>query len=126
MIKDKRKKGSLRNKAFSEYSERSKRGIKNQLKLQVALNFLGLYELIPTKVEYCNHLERSYETKSLIDEHELMDSFVTEEVDELTNDQLDNVSLSMYVVDKFQISDKACQELSFQAKDLPSTYSIEK
>ena len=128
MIKDKRKKGCLRNKAFSEYSERSRRGIKNQLKsdCQVALDFLGLYELSPTKVEYYNYLEGSSETMSLIDEHELMGTFVTEEVDELTDDQLDNVSLLIYVKDKFQISDKAWQELSFQAKDLPSTYSIKK
>ena len=46
----------------------------------------GLYELIPTKVEYYNHLEGSYETMSLIDEHELIDLFVTEEADELTDD----------------------------------------
>ena len=109
MIKDKRKKGCLRNKAFSENLERSKRRIKNQLKsdCQVALDFLGLYELIPTKVKYYNNLEGSYETMSLIDEHELMNSFVTEEVDVLTDDQLDNVFLLMYVRDKFQISDKA-------------------
>ena len=103
MIKDKRKKGCLRNKAFSEYSERSKRRVKNQLKSdwQVASDFLGLYELIPTKVEYYNHLEGLYETMSLIDEHELMDSFVTKDIDELTDDQLDNVSLLMYAKDKF-------------------------
>ena len=32
----------------------------------------------------------------------------------------------LYVKDKFQISDKAWQELSVQAKDLPSKYSIKK
>ena len=77
-------------------------------------------------MENYNHLEGSYETMSLIDKHELMDSFVAEEVDELTDDQLDNVSLLIYVKDKCQISDKAWQELSFQFKDLPSTYSIKK
>ena len=93
VTKDQRQKSCLKNKnkAFSEYSERSRRRIKNVLKsdCQVALDFLGLYELIPTKVEYYNHLEGSYESITLIDEAELKDSTIIDEAhDEITNEQL--------------------------------------
>ena len=134
MIRKQRKSGGFRNKSkpFSEYSLRHKRRVKSELKseCQVALDFLGLYELIPTKVEYYNHLEGSYEMVNLVDESELDSSLInddsTEVRDEITDEQLDNVFLMLYVKDKFQISDKAWQDLSVQAKDLPSKYSIKK
>ena len=134
MIRKQRKNGGFRNKSkpFSEYSLRHKHRIKSELKseCQVALDFLGLYEMIPTKVEYYNHLEGSYEIVNLVDESELDSSLIsddsTEVRDEITDEQLDNVFLMLYVKDKFQISDKAWQELSVQAKDLPSKYSIKK
>ena len=108
MIKDQRQKSCLKkkNKAFSEYSERSRRRIKNILKsdCQVALDFLGLYELIPTKVEYYNYLQGSYETLTLIDEAELKDSTIIDEVhDEITDKQLDNVYLLLHVTCERQI-----------------------
>ena len=72
-------------------------------------------------------MEGSYETLTLIDEAELKDSTIIDEAhDEITDEQLDNVYLLLYVKDQFQISDKAWHELSVQTKDLPSTYSIKK
>ena len=111
---------------------RHKHRIKSELKseCQVAFDFLCLNELVPTKVEYYNHLEGSYEMVNLVDESELDSSLIsddsTEVRDEITDEELDNVFLLLYVKNKFQISDKACQELSVQAKDLPSKYSIKK
>ena len=94
----------------------------------MALDFLGLFDLIPTKVEFYNHIDGAYESVCLINENELESSFMhdLEVTDEITDEQLDNVHLLLYIKDKFQISDKAWHELAMKSKDLPTSYGIKK
>ena len=54
--------------SYSEYSERSKYRIRNELKeeCQSALNFLGLLDLVPFKVTFYDPVEESFDSFSLI------------------------------------------------------------
>ena len=134
IIKKQRKaegrKAKPKHQSFSDYSERSKRRIRQEIKseCQVALDFLGLFDLIPAKVEFYNHIDGAYESVCLINENELESSFMhdLEVTDEITDEQLDNVHLLLYIKDKFQISDKAWHELAMKSKDLPTSYGIKK
>ena len=114
------RKAKPKHQSFSDYSKRSKRRIRQEIKseCQVALDFLGLFDLIPTKVEFYNHIDGAYESVCLINENELESSFMhdLEVTDEIPNEQLDNVHLLLYIKDKFQISDKAWHELAMKSK----------
>ena len=55
-------------KIFSSYSACHQANFKEEC--QSALSFLGLYDLLPTKVEYFNFEQQRYVTISLIDDNE--------------------------------------------------------
>jgi len=63
VIKQKRRRGKEKGKTFQDYSARSRRRMRRQITndCQEALNFLGLYELIPTRVKYYNIITHSIE-----------------------------------------------------------------
>lgn len=45
---------------------------------------------------------------------------------ELTNDDLDNINMWLYLKDKFNISNEAWHEIAMAANGVPNTYSIKK
>ncbi len=65
-IKQQRKQRVIKHsrKSFSDYSARSKYQIRNELRgeCQAALDFIGVYDLIPTKVEYYDPFAQLHET----------------------------------------------------------------
>ena len=79
--------------------------IKNEF--ATALNILGLYDLVPTKVEVFNMNENKYEVISLLDDDEFVKNADIIEDDNLnhtlTDSELDDISLMLYVKDKFMI-----------------------
>lgn len=81
------------------------------------LSFLGLYNFIATKID-----TNQYETFNLVGEGEL--TFTESDPKELTNDDLDNINMWLYLKDKFNISKEAWHEISMKANGVPNTYSI--
>jgi len=81
------------------------------------LSFLGLYNFIATKID-----TNQYETFNLVGEGEL--TFTESDPKELTNDDLDNINMWLYLKDKFNISNEAWHEISMKANGVPNTYSI--
>ena len=121
--------GKEHNKSYSEYSEKQRRRIRKSIwdECETALGFLGLYDLTLTKVEFYNFEEGKHEVVSLMDDQEFMENSLVLEHSEnttLTDNQLDDISLMLYVKDKFHISDLAWRELSQLANDVPSLYSL--
>lgn len=66
--------GPEKKKTFTDYSQRHKVRIRQQMKdtSHATLSFLGLYDLISTKVEVFNTETQQYETFSLVDHDELL------------------------------------------------------
>ena len=65
-----------------------------------------------------------YETFNLVGEGEL--TFTESDPKELTNDDLDNINMWLYLRDKFNISNEAWHEITMKANGVPNTYSIKK
>ena len=59
-------------RSFGDYSGRSKYRVKQELKTecQSAMSFIGLHDLIPTKVEYFDLLSQSRDCLCLLDDDE--------------------------------------------------------
>ena len=114
------------NKKFNDYSKHHQKRIKNQLKeeCQTTLSFLGLYNFIATKIEVLNTDTNQCETFNLVGEGER--TFTGSDPKELTNDDLDNINMWLYLKDKFNISNEARHEIAMKANDVPNTYSIKK
>ena len=70
----KRVRGKTLNKSFSDYSDRQKIRIKNTIKeeCQTTLTFLGLYNLVPAKVEIYNEEQNKMEVIPLLDDDEFL------------------------------------------------------
>ena len=101
--------------------------MKKELKAecQSAPDFLNLYDLTPTKVEYFNYEESKYETFCLMDETE----FLINKQDEnqcITDDDIDEINHLLYVKDKFNISDSAWREILAKSSDLSPLTAIKK
>ena len=79
-------------------------------------------------MEFYNHIDGAYKSVCLINENELESSFMQdlEVTDEITDEQLHNVHLLLYIKDKLQISDKAWHELAMTPRDLPNSYDSKK
>ena len=115
-------------RSFGDYSEHSKYRIKQELKTecQSALSFIGLHDLIATKVEYFDPLSQSHDCLCLIDDDEMTACITEPPSSTMDAKKLDDVLFLLYLKEKFNISNRAWQELSFICKDLPSTYSLKK
>ena len=70
----KRVRGKTLNKSFSDYSDRQKIRIKKTIKeeCQTTLTFLGLYNLVPAKVEIYNEEQNKMEVIPLLDDDEFL------------------------------------------------------
>lgn len=93
--------------------------MKRQLKEEchATLSFLGLYDYVATKVEVYNEDTGKHETFRLLEEDEL--PFTENEEKEMTNQEVDDLNMWLYLKDKFNISNEAWHELSAKAKDFP-------
>lgn len=91
---------------------------------QATLSFLGLYNFIATKREVLNSETQQYETISVVgdDELQLMDS----DPKEITDSDLDDINMWIYIKDKFNISNEALHELAMKCQDMPTKYKITK
>ena len=91
-------------KQFTDYTKqhqaRIRRGFKEDC--HSALSFLGLYNFIATKVEVFNNDSQQYETISLAEEGQL--HLLKSESIELTDDNIDDINMWVYIKDKFNIS----------------------
>ena len=120
--KNKNTRGPQKKKKFTEYTRQHQARIRKQIKedCQSTLSFLGLHNFIATKVEVFNSDTNQYETFQLVDD----DIVFTDNIQELTDDDMDNINLWIYVKDKFNISNEAWHELSMKSKSIPNMYSI--
>lgn len=66
----------------------------------------------------------NYETFSLIDDEELEHFDCSTK--EISDDDMDNLNMWLYLKDKFQISNEARGELSRSAKEVPNLYKMTK
>ena len=66
-----------------------------------------------------------YETFNLVEGENGLE-FTESETRELTNDDLDNINMWLYLKDKFNISNEAWHEISMKAVDVPSKHAIGK
>ena len=118
--------GLDKNKTFEDYTKRHQNSILQNAKeeCQAALSFLGLYDHIATKVEVLNVETNNYETFSLINDDELEHFDISNQ--DVSESDLDNLNMWLYLKDKFQISHEAWGELSKSAKGMPNLYQIAK
>ena len=117
---EKRSRGPAKKKSFRKYTRQHQACVKNQLKEQchATLSFLGRYDYVATKVEVYNEDTGKHETFSLLEEGEL--PFTENEEKEMTDEELDDLNMWMYLKDKFNISNEAWREFSVKAKDVPT------
>ena len=116
-------------KSLASYSQRSKYKIKKELKSEIAcaLEFIGMYDLVPSRVTYYDPVDNKSDTIVLIDQEELCSQFQDQCIrnDAAENaDALDNVHMLLYIKDKFNISNRAWHELASLSTGLPSNYSL--
>ena len=99
--------GPNKSKKFSDYTKqhqaRIRRGFKEDC--HSALSFLGLYDFIATKVEIFNNDTQQYETISLVEEGDLQ--LLETEPNELTDNDIDDINMWVYLKDKFNISKRS-------------------
>lgn len=126
VIKNGKKGRGPAKKKFNDYSKHHQKRIKNLLKeeCQSTLSFLGLYNFIATKIKVLNTDTNQYETFNLVGEGEL--TLTESDPKELTNDDLDNINMWLYLKDKFNISNETWHEISMKANGVPNAYSINK
>lgn len=107
-------------KKFNDHSKHHQKRIKNPLKeeCQTTLSFLRLYNFIATKIEVLNTDNNQHETFNLVEEGEL--SFTESDPKELTNDDLDNINVGLYLKDKFNISHEPCMKLPSKPMTFPT------
>ena len=117
---EKRSRGPAKKKSFGKYTRQHQARVKNQLKEQchATLSFLGLYDYVATKIDIYNEDTGKHETFSLLEEGEL--PFTDNKEKEMTDEELDDLNMWMYLKDKFNISNEAWREFSVKAKDIPT------
>ena len=125
-MQKKGRRGPSKHKKFSQYTKQHQGRIKMGMKedCRATLSFLGLYNFIATKVEVLNNETQEYETISLIEDGEL--PLLDSEPKEVTDRDLDDINMWIYIKDKFIISNEAWHELAMKCKDMPTKYKIAK
>ena len=121
-MQKKGQRGPNKSKRFTDYTKqhqaRLRRGFKEDS--HSALSFLGLYNFIATKVEVFNNDTQQYETISLVEEGELQ---LLETEPKLTDNNIDDICMWVYLKDKFNISNEAWHELTMKCKNMPTKYA---
>ena len=129
IIKLRRQKGGRgpqKAKSFADYTPQHQSRIRKQLveDCQATLSFVGLYNFIATKVEVFNEDTQTYETFHLLDEESELQ--LTDEQEQVTDQDIDNINLLLYIKERFNISDLAWHELSVKLKEMPNLFSLKK
>ena len=83
-----------------------------------------VYIIVATKVDVFNEDTGKLETFSLLEEGEL--PFIDNTEKEMTDKELDDLNMWMYLKDNFNISNEAWREFSVKAKDMPKLSQITK
>ena len=83
-----------------------------------------MYDFIATKVDVYNSDTEQCETFSLTDQTEiqLKENIPTE----LTDEDIDDINMWIYIKDKFNISNEAWHGLAMKTKQIPNIYKVEK
>ena len=125
-MQKKGQRGPNKQNKFTDYTKQHQARIRKGFieDCQSALSFLGLYNFIATKFEVFNNDSHQYETISLVEEGEMQ--LLDSEPQELTDNDLDDINMWVYIKDKFNISNEAWHELAMKCKDLPTKYKIYK
>ena len=79
---------------------------------ETSLSFLGLHYFVGTKIEIFNENTHEYETLNLVDEEHIQTSSQTEE---LTNENIDEVNLPLYIKERFDVSNEAYHKLQMSS-----------
>ena len=82
---------------------------------------------MPAKVEIYDEEQNKMEVIPLLDDDEFLTNIGSLDKDSdasLTDQQIDDIMLMLYVEDRFQVSDQVWHELSQLAGDIPSLYGI--
>lgn len=89
---------------------------------ETSLSFLGLHNFVGTKIEIFNENTHEYETLNLVDEEHIQTSSQTEG---LTNENIDEVNLPLYIKERFDVSNEAYHKLTIICKHLPRSWKIQ-
>ena len=118
--------GPQKAKSFGDYTPQHQSTIRKQLveDCQATLSFVGLYNFIATRVEVFNEDTQTYETFHLLDEESELQ--LTDEQEQVTDQDIDNINLLLCIKERFNISDLAWHELSVKLKEMPNLFSLEK
>jgi len=123
-MQKKGQRGPNKGKKFTDYTKQHQARIRRVFKddSHSALSFLSLYDFIAAKVEIFNNKTQQYETISSVEEGEwqLLDT----EPNELTDNDIGDINMWVYVKDKFNISYEAWHELAMKCKDMPTKHKI--
>ena len=113
-------------KSFGDYTPQHQSTIRKQLveDCQATLSFVGLYNFIATRVEVFNEDTQTYETFHLLDEESELQ--LTDEQEQVTDQDIDNINLLLCIKERFNISDLAWHELSVKLKEMPNLFSLKK
>ena len=98
-------------KKFTEYSRQHQAQVRKQLKelCQTALLIFELYNFVPSKTELYNHVAGVVDSFTFMEYNELL----------LTETEVDNMNMWLYLKDKFNISNEAWRETAMKPDDPP-------
>lgn len=118
--------GPQKAKSFGDYTPQHQSTIRKQLveDCQATFSFVGLYNFIATRVEVFNEDTQTYETFHLLDEESELQ--LTDEQEQVTDQDIDNINLLLCIKERFNISDLAWHELSVKLKEMPNLFSLKK
>jgi len=124
MNSGKKTRGPAKKRSFGQYTPQHQTRVKRQLKEEchAILSFLGLYDYVATKVEAYNEDTGKLETFRLLEEDER--PFTDNEEKEMTDQEVDDLNMWLYLKDKFNISNEAWREFSAKAKDFPKLSKV--
>ena len=89
---------------------------------ETSLSFLGLHNFVGTKIEVFHENTHEYKTLTLVDEKNIQTSSQTEE---LTDEDIGEVNLLLYIKERFNVSNEAYHKLTMQFKHLPRSWKIQ-
>lgn len=116
---NKKSRGPDKKKTFNEYSKQHKARVRKQLKEQCesTLSFLGHYNYVPSRVELYNQDTEEVEIFVFMDDSEL--NVTGEDEKEISQCEVDDMNMWLYIKDKFNISNEAWHEVAMKSKDPP-------
>ena len=120
---NKKSRGPEKEKKFNQYSKKQQARVRKQLKeqCQTSLSFLAHYKFVPSKIELYNQDTGVAESFTFTEHDELL---VAEAEEKVTQNEIDNLNMWLYIKDKFNISNEAWHEIAMKSDDPPCLYRI--